>query len=100
MNTIYQSEVFTRWLNYLTDVRAKLGILARIRRAELGNFGDCKPVGEGVSEMRIHVGKGYRVYFMRDGERVYFLLAGGDKASQRKDITVALAMARERREIL
>ena len=50
--------------------------------------------------MRIHVGKGYRVYFMRDGERVYFLLAGGDKASQRKDITVALAMARERREIL
>lgn len=100
MNTIYQSEVFTRWLNYLTDVRAKLGILARIRRAELGNFGDCKPVGEGVSEMRIHVGKGYRVYFMRDGERVYFFLAGGDKASQRKDITVALAMARERREIL
>lgn len=98
MNTIYQSEIFRRWLNNLTDVRAKFAILARIRRAELGNFGDCKPVGEGVAEMRIHAGKGYRVYFMRDGERVYLLLAGGDKASQRKDIATALAMARERRE--
>lgn len=98
MNTIYQSEIFRRWLNNLTDVRAKFAILARIRRAELGNFGDCKPVGEGVAEMRIHAGKGYRVYFMRDGERVYLLLAGGDKAGQRKDIATALAMARERRE--
>lgn len=99
MNTIYQSEIFTRWLNYLTDMRAKFAILARIRRAELGNFGDCKPVREGVSEMRIHVGKGYRVYFMQDGERVYLLLAGGDKARQRKDIATALALARDRREL-
>ena len=99
MNTIYESEIFRAWLNGLTDVRAKFAIFARIRRAELGNFGDCKPVGEGVSEMRIHVGQGYRVYFMRDGKRVYFLLAGGDKSSQRKDMATALALARERRDI-
>lgn len=99
MNTIYKSEIFSRWFNSLADTRARGAILARIRRAELGNFGDCKPVGEGVSEMRIHVGKGYRVYFMRDGERVYLLLAGGDKASQQKDIATALTLARERREL-
>ncbi len=100
MNTIYMSEIFTRWLDSLTDMRARFAILARVRRAELGNWGDCKPVGEGVSEMRIHVGKGYRVYFMRDGERVYLLLVGGDKATQRKDIATALALVRERREFL
>lgn len=99
MNTIYKSEIFSRWFDSLADTRARSAILARIRRAELGNFGDCKPVGEGVSEMRIHVGKGYRVYFMRDGERVYLLLAGGDKASQQKDIATALTLARERREL-
>ncbi len=99
MNTILQSELFVGWLARLKDMQAKFSILARIRRAELGNFGDCKPVGEGVSEMRIHVGKGYRVYFMQDGNNVYLLLAGGDKASQQKNITTALALARERRTL-
>jgi putative addiction module killer protein len=63
--------------------------------ATLGNFGDCRPVGEGVSEMRIHAGPGYRVYFVRTGATVYVLLAGGDKGSQAKDIDGALRMARE-----
>ena len=67
----------------------------RIRRAEEGNFGDCKPVGEGVSEMRIHYGPGYRVYFAQRGMEVVILLAGGEKLSQAKDIKAALKLARE-----
>lgn len=67
----------------------------RIRSAEAGNFGDCEPVGEGVSEMRIHTGPGYRVYFTRRGETVYLLLAGGDKSSQKRDIVLAKKLARE-----
>jgi putative addiction module killer protein len=70
-------------------------ILARLRSATLGNFGECEPVGEGVSEMRIHVGAGYRVYYTRTGSTVYVLLAGGVKASQTKDIAKAKRMARE-----
>ena len=80
-------------------MRAKFSVLARIRRAELGNFGDCKAVGEGVSEMRIHAGKGYRVYFMQENQSVYILLAGGDKSTQRDDIAKAIDMAVERRSI-
>jgi putative addiction module killer protein len=67
MFTLIQSSVFDAWLSALTDPKAKARILARLRSAMLGNFGDCKPVGEGVSEMRIHVGAGYRVYYMRTG---------------------------------
>jgi putative addiction module killer protein len=70
-------------------------ILARPRSATFGNFGDCEPVGEGVSEMRIHVGAGHRVYYTRTGSTVYALLAGGVKASQTKDIARAKTMARE-----
>jgi len=66
--------------------------------ATLGNFGDCKPVGEGVSEMRIHVGAGYRVYYIRTGSTLYVLLVGGDKSSQAKDISRAKKMARELKE--
>ena len=58
----------------------------RIRAAELGNFGDCEPVGDGISEMRIHVGPGYRLYFIKRGSVVYWLLLGGDKATQKRDI--------------
>lgn len=66
-----------------------------IDRAELGNFGDCEPVGEGVSEMRIHVGAGYRVYFVQRGQELVILLAGGDKSTQSKDIKTALELARQ-----
>ena len=69
--------------------------MARLTRAEQGNFGDCKPIGEGVSEMRIDFGPGYRVYFVRQGAAVYFLLVGGDKSSQDRDIEQAKTMARE-----
>ena len=79
------------------DQKAKARILARLRGATLGNFGDCESVGEGVSEMRIHVGPGYRIYHVRAGSTVYVLLAGGTKASQAKDIAKAKRMARELR---
>ena len=70
-------------------------VQVRIDRAEYGNFGDSAPVGEGVSEMRIHYGPGYRVYFMKRGHDIVILLAGGDKSSQAKDIKTALELARE-----
>lgn len=97
MNTLIKSDQFEAWPAGLRDLRAKFGTLARIRRAELGNFGDCKPVGEGVSEMRIHTGKGYRVYFMQEGDCVYILLAGGDKSTQQRDIAKAVEMANEKK---
>lgn len=73
-------------------------ILSRLDSAALGNFGDCEPVGEGVSEMRIHFGPGYRVYYKRRGTEVYLLLLGGDKSTQKRDIKLALEMARQLKE--
>ena len=70
-------------------------VQVRIDRAEEGNFGDCEPVGEGVSEMRIHYGPGYRVYFVQRGMEIVILLAGGNKATQSKDINTALEIARQ-----
>jgi putative addiction module killer protein len=93
-----KSEIFDAWLSGLSDQKAKARILAHLRSATLGNFGDCKPVGEGVSEMRIHVGVGYRVYYVRTGSTIYVLLVGGDKSSQAKDISRAKNMARELKE--
>lgn len=98
MNTFVKSSEFDAWLAALADFRAKARILARLRSAMLGNFGDCEPVGEGVSEMRIHFGPGYRVYFSRTGTTIYVLLVGGDKSTQKKDIARAKQMAREFRE--
>lgn len=98
MNTFARSSDFDAWLSELADHKAKARILARLRSATFGNFGDCEPVGEGVSEMRVHVGPGYRVYFTRVGASVYFLLCGGDKASQKSDIARAKMMARELKE--
>ena len=89
-----RADAFDAWLNGLKDRRGKARILIRLLAAEQGHFGDCAPVGEGISEMRIHIGPGYRVYFTRRGETVYLLLAGGDKASQRRDIAMAKALAR------
>lgn len=94
MNTLVKSSVFSIWLAALSDDFAKAHILRRIASAELGNFGDCEPVGEGVSEMRIHHGAGYRIYFIRRGGAIYVLLCGGSKASQKRDIKRAKDMAR------
>ena len=94
MKQILTTDLFDEWFVGLRDIRAKVRIHARIDRAGLGNFGDSEPVGEGVSEMRIHFGPGYRVYFVRRGLEVVILLAGGDKCSQPKDIKRALDLAR------
>lgn len=94
MKTIHTTEAFDDWLASLRDKQAVSRVQARIRRAELGNFGDCEPVGEGVSEMRIHYGPGYRVYFAQRGMEIVILLAGGDKSTQTKDIKTALDLAR------
>ncbi|WP_310447977.1 type II toxin-antitoxin system RelE/ParE family toxin [Thiobacillus sp.] len=94
MNTFVNSEEFDAWLAALKDKVGRARIIHRIRSAEHGNFGDCEPVGEGVSEMRIHVGPGYRLYYTRRGEVIYLLLLGGDKSSQKRDIKRAMEMAR------
>lgn len=75
-------------------MKAKARILARLRSATFDNFGDCEPVGQGVSEMRLHAGAGYRVYFVQNGATVFVLLTGGDKSTQKRDIARAKAMAR------
>jgi len=93
MNTFLRSEEFNAWLSALKDKIGRARIIHRIRSAEHGNFGDCEPVGEGVSEMRIHFGPGYRVYYTRRGEVIYLLLLGGDKSSQKRDIKHAIEMA-------
>lgn len=89
------TDAFAGWLSRLRDRQAKARIEIRIRRLTLGNPGDVKPVGEGVSEMRIDYGPGYRIYFVQRGAALYVLLAGGDKSSQQRDIAHAIAMARE-----
>lgn len=95
MPTFYRTSEFDKWLTGLRDNIAKARIIQRIRSAELGNFGDVAPVGGGISELRIHVGPGYRAYFTRRGDVVYLLLVGGDKSSQAKDIARAKQMARD-----
>ena len=95
MNTLLRSSDSDAWLSRLADQRGKARILARLVSAEFGNFVDCEPVGEGVWEMRIHVGAGYRVYYTRTASTVYVLLVGGTKASQTKDIAKAKKMARD-----
>lgn len=95
MNVIQQSTVFATWLGGLGDLKARARILARIEGAKCGNFGDCEPVGDGVSEMRIDFGPGYRVYCMREGGVLYVLLCGGDKSTQQADIAQARKMANQ-----
>jgi putative addiction module killer protein len=98
MRTIYTTEIFDDWFQNLKDRQAILRIRARIDRAESGNFGDVKPVSEGVSEMRIDFGPGYRIYFTQRGLEIVLLLAGGNKSTQQKDIKTALELARELKE--
>lgn len=89
---VNRTEVFDNWLSRLADLRARAKILVRIRRAERGHFGDIKPLEDGVSEMRIDCGPGYRVYFAREGRMVYLLLCGGNKSTQSADIKYAKTM--------
>lgn len=93
MLVIRQTETYSQWFNGLRDGRAKARINARIRRLSIGNPGDVKPVGSGVSEMRIDYGPGYRIYFVRRGAEIVILLAGGTKSTQAKDIKHAIELA-------
>ena len=95
INTIKTTEIFDDWFSSLKDRVAKSRIQVRIDRAEDGNFGDCGSVGEGVFEMRIPAGAGYRVYYKQAGRAVFLLLAGGDKSTQQRDIETALELARK-----
>jgi putative addiction module killer protein len=95
MPTLKRTDEFSAWLRGLRDILAKAKILARIDRLTLGNPGDVAPVGNGVSEMRIHYGPGYRVYFVQRGKDVIVLLCGGDKRSQDSDIAAAKKLAAE-----
>jgi putative addiction module killer protein len=90
---ILKSTTFDAWIRGLADHRAKARIEARIRRLSLGNPGDVKPVGSGISELRIDYGPGYRVYYLQRGEAFMVLLCGGDKRTQAADIRRALAIA-------
>jgi putative addiction module killer protein len=93
MVEIRKTDLFAKWLNNLRDIQAKARVLVRIERLASGNAGDVKPVGEGVSEMRINYGPGYRVYFIQRGSELIILLAGGDKSSQPNDIKSAIRLA-------
>ena len=95
MIEVREAEAFSRWLSGLRDARAKAEVARRVRRLALGNPGDVKPVGEGVSELRIHYGPGYRVYYVQRGSLLVILLCGGDKSGQARDVALALALAKE-----
>jgi len=94
MIEIRKTEIFARWIDGLRDLKGRARILARVERLALGNPGDVKAVGEGVSELRVDAGPGYRVYFKKHGRQLIILLAGGDKSTQAKDIRAALRLAR------
>jgi putative addiction module killer protein len=93
MIEIRKTENYVQWLDGLHDIRARARILVRIERLAAGNPGDVKALGEGVSELRIDYGPGYRVYYKKQGRKVVILLAGGDKSTQSKDIKTALRLA-------
>jgi putative addiction module killer protein len=93
MIEIRETETFKAWFTALKDERAKARISVRIRRVSLGNFGEIRPVGKGVSELKIDYGPGYRVYFVRHGDMIVILLCGGDKSTQSRDIQKAHELA-------
>lgn len=95
MYIIEETEYFSKWLLKLKDIRGKVSIIRRIKRIREGNFGDHKPLGEGVSELRITTGPGYRVYYTQRGREIIILLVGGDKSTQSKDIEKAKVLAKE-----
>ena len=95
MLEVRQTDAYSRWFGRLRDGAAKVRVDIRIRRLSLGNPGDARPVGEGVSELRVNVGPGYRIYFVQRGVETIVLLAGGEKSSQDKDIREAKALTRD-----
>lgn len=95
MIEIRQTDVYVQWFAKLRDRQARARIDVRIRRLSLGNPGDVRPVGEGVSELVINYGPGYRIYYVQRGSTVIILLAGGDKSTQGRDIRIALELARQ-----
>ncbi len=95
MIRLRQTDTFRKWFAKLRDERAVTAIASRIDRLAFGHAGDAEPVGKGVSELRIHYGPGYRVYFQRRGDTIVVLLCGGDKSTQAKDIKTALLLAQE-----
>ncbi len=95
MIEVRQTKVFASWFKSLKDRSAKARIQVRIDRMEIGNFGDVASVGEGISELRIHYGPGYRVYFLQQDSVVVVLLSGGDKSSQKSDIKKAKELAKQ-----
>ena len=94
MLEIRKTATFAKWIDGLRDLRARARVLARIERLAAGNAGNVKPVGEGISELIIDYGPGYRVYFWKRGRSLVILLAGGDKRTQGRDISTALRLAR------
>ena len=94
MFEVRKTEVYAKWLDSLRDAHARARVLVRVERLAAGNPGDVRPVGEGVSELRIDYGPGYRVYFKKQGRMIVVLLAGGDKRTQSQDIETALRLAR------
>ena len=95
MFEIHETDVFSSWLRGLRDRRGRRAVTVRVQRLALGNAGDVKPIGRGVSELRIRFGPGYRVYFTKRGRVVILLLCGGDKSTQTEDISRAHAMVKE-----
>ena len=92
---VRKTEVYAKWLDSLRDTRARARVLVRVEHLAAGNPGDVRPVGEGVSELRIDYGPGYRVYFKKQGRTIVVLLAGGDKRSRSRDVETALRLARD-----
>lgn len=95
MYNVQQTQKFSQWLRKLKDMRARIAIARRIERAQGGNLGDVKSVGESVYEMRIDIGPGYRLYYTMRGDEIIILLVGGDKSTQQRDIDKAIEMAKE-----
>ena len=95
MYLVKQTEVFSKWLLKLKDIKGRVAVARRVERLKQGNFGDVKSVGGNVSELRVTTGPGYRVYFTQEDDVVVILLVGGDKSTQTKDITRAKAMQKE-----
>ena len=97
MIDVRQTKIFAKWFENLKDRKARSRIQARIYRLEQGNYGDVAPVGDGISELRIFYGPGYRVYFIQKGSIIVILLSGGDKSSQQADIASAKVLAEQLR---